>query len=231
MSSLVVVTGAAGALGRAVAHAFIEEGHSLLLVDCNEAVLRSAYEGMAGTLHFLVTDLTDGAATLAALGGAVEAHGPAAVLCNIAGGFAMGVDVHDADASVWERMMDMNVSTTLNACRAVVPGMQAVGRGKIINVSAASASSGKGSMGAYCASKSVVARITESMAQELRDQGINVNAVAPSIIDTPANRGAMPDADASKWVSTRQLADVICFLASERSSAIHGAVIPVVGLS
>lgn len=231
MSSLVVVTGAAGALGRAVAHAFIAEGHSLLLVDCNEAVLRSAYEGVAGTLHFLVADLTDGAATLAALGGAVEAHGPAAVLCNIAGGFAMGVDVHDADAAVWERMMDMNVSTTLNACRAVVPGMLAAGRGKIVNVSAASASSGKGSMGAYCASKSVVARITESMAQELRERGINVNAVAPSIIDTPANRGAMPDADPSKWVSTRHLADVICFLASERASAIHGAVIPVVGLS
>ncbi|NWL80923.1 3-oxoacyl-ACP reductase [Pseudomonas taiwanensis] len=231
MSSLVVVTGAAGALGRAVAHAFIEEGHPLLLVDCNEAVLRSAYEGVTGTLHFLVADLTDGAATLAALGGAVEVHGPAAVLCNIAGGFAMGVDVHDADAAVWERMMDMNVSTTLNACRAVVPGMLAAGRGKIVNVSAASASSGKGSMGAYCASKSVVARITESMAQELRERGINVNAVAPSIIDTPANRGDMPDADASKWVSTRQLADVITFLASERASAIHGAVIPVVGLS
>ncbi|BAN48592.1 SDR family NAD(P)-dependent oxidoreductase [Metapseudomonas resinovorans] len=231
MSSLVVVTGAAGALGRAVAHAFIEEGHRLLLVDCNEAVLRSAYEGATGTLHFVVADLTDASATLAALGGAIEAHGPAAVLCNIAGGFAMGVDVHDADASVWERMMDMNVSTTLNACRAVVPGMLAAGGGKIVNVSAASASSGKGSMGAYCASKSVVARVTESMAQELRERGINVNAVAPSIIDTPANRGAMPDADASKWVSTRQLADVIGFLASERASAIHGAVIPVVGLS
>jgi len=231
MSSLVVVTGAAGALGRAVAHSFIEQGHSLLLVDCNEEVLRSTYRGVNGSLHFVVADLTDGQATLAALGGALETHGAAAVLCNIAGGFAMGVDVHDADASVWERMMEMNVSTTLNACRAVVPGMLAAGRGKIVNVSAASAGSGKGSMGAYCASKSVVARVTESMAQELRERGVNVNAVAPSIIDTPANRSAMPDADSSKWVSTRQLADVIGFLSSDRASAIHGAVIPVVGLS
>ena len=95
----------------------------------------------------------------------------------------------------------------------------------------ASASSGKASMGAYCASKSVVARLTESMALELREKGINVNAIAPSIIDTPANRADMPDADFAKWVSTRQLADVIGFLASERASAIHGAVIPVVGLS
>ncbi len=231
MSSLVVVTGAAGALGRAVAHAFIEQGNSVLLVDCNEQMLRSAYDGVAGKLQFLVADLTDGASTLAAFGAALEAQGPAAVLCNIAGGFAMGVDVHDPDASTWERMMAMNVSTTLNACRAVVPGMLAAGHGKIVNIAAASAASGKASMGAYCASKSVVGRITESMALELREQGINVNAVAPSIIDTPANRGAMPDVDPSKWVSTRQLADVIGFLASDRASAIHGAVIPVVGLS
>lgn len=231
MSGLVVVTGAAGALGRSVAQAFIEQGNPVLLVDYNEQVLRSAYEGVAGTKYFLLADLTDGAATLAALGQALQAHGPATVLCNIAGGFAMGVDVHDADASVWQRMLDLNVTTTLNACRAVVPGMLAAGRGKVINIAAASASSGKASMGAYCASKSVVARLTESMSLELREKGINVNAIAPSIIDTPANRADMPDADFAKWVSTRQLADVIGFLASERASAIHGAVIPVVGLS
>ncbi|HHM5199334.1 TPA: SDR family NAD(P)-dependent oxidoreductase [Pseudomonas aeruginosa] len=231
MSGLVVVTGAAGALGRAVAQAFIEQGNPVLLVDCNEQVLRSAYEGVEGTKHFLVADLTDGAATLEALGQALQAHGPAAVLCNIAGGFAMGVEVHDADASVWQRMMDLNVTTTLNACRVVVPGMLSAGQGKVINVAAAGAASGKAGMGAYCASKSVVARLTESMALELREKGINVNAIAPSIIDTPANRADMPDADFAKWVSTRQLADVVGFLASDRASAVHGAVIPVVGLS
>ncbi|MBA1204235.1 SDR family NAD(P)-dependent oxidoreductase [Pseudomonas capeferrum] len=231
MSGLIVVTGAAGALGQAVAHAFIEQGHAVLLVDFNDAVLHSAYEGVGGNVQFVVADLTDGAATQAKLGAALAASGPAFALCNIAGGFAMGAPVHDADASVWERMLDMNVATTLNACRAVVPGMLSAGAGKIINVSAASANTGKGSMGAYCAAKSAVARITESMAQELREGGINVNAVAPSIIDTPANRAAMPDADPSKWVSTRQLADIISFLASAQASALHGAVIPVVGLS
>lgn len=143
----------------------------------------------------------------------------------------MGVEVHDADASVWQRMMDLNVTTTLNACRVVVPGMLSAGQGKVINVAAAGAASGKAGMGAYCASKSVVARLTESMALELREKGINVNAIAPSIIDTPANRADMPDADFAKWVSTRQLADVVGFLASDRASAVHGAVIPVVGLS
>lgn len=231
MSGLVVVTGAAGALGRAVAQAFIDQGSPVLLVDYNEQLLHDAYAGAVGDRHFLVADLTDEKACQAAFAEALDAQGPAAVLCNIAGGFAMGTDVHDADATTWHRMLDMNVNTLLNACRAVVPGMQKVGRGKVINVAAASAVSGKASMGAYCASKSAVARITESMALELREQGINVNAVAPSIIDTPANRGAMPDADPSKWVAPKQLADVMRFLASEQASAIHGAVIPVVGLS
>jgi NAD(P)-dependent dehydrogenase (short-subunit alcohol dehydrogenase family) len=100
-----------------------------------------------------------------------------------------------------------------------------------VNVAAASATSGKGAMGAYCASKSAVARITESMAMELREKGINVNAVAPGVIDTPANRAAMPDADVTNWVSLSDLASVIEFLASSRANAVHGAVVPVVGLS
>lgn len=231
MSSLIVVTGAAGALGRAVAQAFLDQGDAVLLVDYNESALRAAYEDAPGEKTFVVADLTDGPATQAALEQALQAHGPATVLCNIAGGFDMGQEVHATDDAVWQRMLDMNVSTTLNACRAIVPGMLAAGRGKIINVAAAAATRGQPAMGAYCASKSVVARITESMAAELREKGVNVNAVAPSIIDTPANRGAMPDADPSKWVSTAQLADVVSFLASDRASAIHGAVIPVVGLS
>jgi NAD(P)-dependent dehydrogenase (short-subunit alcohol dehydrogenase family) len=231
MSSLIVVTGAAGALGRAVARVFLDQGDAVLLVDYNESALRAAYEEVPGEKIYVVADLTDGPATRTALEQALQAHGSAAVLCNIAGGFDMGQEVHATDDAVWQRMLDMNVSTTLNACRAIVPGMLAAGRGKVINVAATAATRGQAAMGAYCASKSVVARITESMAAELREKGINVNAIAPSIIDTPANRGAMPDADPSKWVSTAQLADVVSFLASDRASAIHGAVIPVVGLS
>ncbi|HEX8592387.1 MAG TPA: SDR family NAD(P)-dependent oxidoreductase [Pseudomonas sp.] len=230
-NSLVIVTGAAGALGRVVAKAFLAQGRPVLLADCSEQALRSVYEGTGGDKHFLVVDLTDAAATQDALGNALQVHGAAGVLCNIAGGFAMGSEVHDPDGTVWQQMMELNVATVLNTCRAVVPGMLEAGEGKIINVSAASAISGKGSMGAYCAAKSSVARITESMAQELRERGINVNAVAPSIIDSPANRGAMPDVDPALWVSPQQLAAVFEFLASDASSALNGAVIPVVGLS
>lgn len=226
----VVVTGAAGALGRVVARYFLERGHPALLVDLDEAALRKAYADAPGEKSYVAVNLTDSAAAVAALAAALE-DAPAGVLCNIAGGFAMGHPVHDRDGGDWQKMIDMNVSTMLNACRAVVPGMIAAGRGAIVNVAAASATSGKASMGPYVASKSAVARLTESMALELRGKGINVNAVAPSIIDTPANRASMPDADPSAWVSPRQLADVIGFLASEQASAIHGAVIPVVGLS
>jgi NAD(P)-dependent dehydrogenase (short-subunit alcohol dehydrogenase family) len=109
--------------------------------------------------------------------------------------------------------------------------MLAAGGGKIINVGAASALKGVPQMAAYTASKSVVMRLTESMAAELRDQGINVNCVLPTIIDTPENRTAMPDADPARWVAPDDLANVIVFLGSAAARAMHGAALPVTGLS
>src|SRR5581483_10726307 len=110
------------------------------------------------------------------------------ILCNVAGGFDMGPPVHQTPDELWERMLDINVRTVLNSVRAVVPGMIAARYGKIVNVGAAAALSGKPNMGAYTAAKSAVIRLTESMSAELRDKGINVNCVLPSIIDTPENR-------------------------------------------
>ena len=109
--------------------------------------------------------------------------------------------------------------------------MIAAGRGAIVNVAASAALKGAAGMGAYCASKDVVIRITEAMSAELRDKGINVNCVLPSIIDTPENRAAMPASDPSRWVAPEALAKVIAFLASDDAAAIHGAAIPVTGLS
>jgi NAD(P)-dependent dehydrogenase (short-subunit alcohol dehydrogenase family) len=227
---LVVITGAAGALGRAVAADFLARGARLALVDVDSHALEALYAGQ-GSGHLRVpTDLVDPVASAAALGAVFAEHGPAAVLCNIAGGFDAGAPVHETKSDVWQRMQELNVVTLVNACRATVPGMIAARRGRIVNVAAASAVSGKPGMGAYCAAKSAVARLTESMALELRGNGINVNAVAPSIIDTPANRAAMPGVDPAAWVSTKDLAAVIRFLASDDAAAIHGAVIPVVGL-
>ena len=115
--------------------------------------------------------------------------------------------------------------------RAVVPGMIERGGGKIVNVGAFSAQKGQALMGAYGAAKGAVIRLTESMAAELRDKNINVNCVLPSIIDTPENRAAMPDADPARWVAAEDLANVIAFLASDAARAVHDAALPVTGLS
>jgi NAD(P)-dependent dehydrogenase (short-subunit alcohol dehydrogenase family) len=143
----------------------------------------------------------------------------------------MGPTVHESPASLWQSMFEINVHSLLNVVRTVVPAMLAQGHGKIVNIGAMGGVAGRPNMGAYSAAKSAVIRITESMAAELRDGGINVNCVLPSLIDTPPNRADMPNADFSRWVAPEALADVILFLASDKARAIHGAAIPVVGLS
>jgi NAD(P)-dependent dehydrogenase (short-subunit alcohol dehydrogenase family) len=153
------------------------------------------------------------------------------ILCNIAGGFRMGQPIHETSDDTWDLMLGLNARSVLNCARAVVPGMLAAGGGKIVNVGAIAALSGKANMGAYIASKSAVIRLTESMAAELREEGINVNCVLPSTIDTPQNRKDMPKADPKRWVAPEALADVVLFLASDAARAIHGASIPVAGLS
>lgn len=152
-------------------------------------------------------------------------------LLNIAGGFEMGPAVHETDEALFDRLMEMNAKTVLRMARGVVPGMIAQGHGKIINVAAMPGLKGTAGMGAYAASKSAVIRLTESMSAELRSKGINVNCVLPSVIDSAANRAAMPKADPAKWVTPEALADVMLFLASDAARAVHGAAIPVVGLS
>lgn len=217
----IVVTGANGNLGRAVAERAVSLGAEVALLDrtFDAALQRSPGERMS----CYEVDLLDAAATRACF----ERLGRTDALCNVAGGFAAGQPVHETDEAVFERMFDLNVRTLLNSVRAVVPGMLVNGRGKIINVGAIAALKGQASMGAYCAAKAVVLRLTESLAAELRDHGINVNCVLPSIIDTPQNRAAMPQADPSAWVSPADLASVICYLASDAAGALHGAAIPV----
>ncbi|MES2149448.1 MAG: SDR family NAD(P)-dependent oxidoreductase [Pseudomonadota bacterium] len=229
MDRTVIVTGAAGALAKAVIEAFLAQGAEVLALDHKPDRLAAAW-GATPRVRTLAVDLTDAGATEVALTAALAGSGQL-VLCNLAGGFDMGPPLHQTDDALWRRMMDLNVATLINTCRAVVPAMQAAASGKIVNVASAAATSGKAGMGAYCAAKDAVARLTESMAAELRHQGINVNAVAPTVLDTLANRAAMPDADPSKWVALSELAAVIEFLASPGASAVHGAVLPVSGLS
>jgi len=221
-----LVTGAAGNLGRAVAKAFAAEGAALILADHSADHLRAAYGAEAERARFAVADVRDAQSVARAIPDGARID----VLCNIAGGFRMGQPVHETSDDTWDLMLGLNARSVVNCARAVVPGMLAAGGGKIINVGAIAALSGKANMGAYIASKSAVIRLTESMSAELRDKGINVNCVLPSIIDTPQNRKDMPKADPRRWVAPEALADVVLFLASDAARAIHGAAIPVSGL-
>lgn len=219
---VVLVTGAAGALGRAVVERFAADGARVAQLD----VIALDND------HFSATpDLTDAEACREAVAAACAALGPVDVLANIAGGFAMGEAVHETSTETWDFLMGLNAHSVLNMARAVVPVMLANGGGRIINIGAGAGQQGLGQMGAYSASKSVVIRLTEAMADELKHQGINVNCILPSIIDTERNRADMPDADFSAWVTPAAMADVVAFLASEAATPIHGAALPVSGLS
>ncbi|MCO5762544.1 MAG: SDR family NAD(P)-dependent oxidoreductase [Gammaproteobacteria bacterium] len=225
-----IVTGAAGNLGRAVCQALASQGASIALLGLHAEGLEAARPGLGESAAFAV-DLTDPQAMERTVTAVRERFGGIDILANIAGGFTMGPPLHQTPDQDWDRMMDLNARTVFNACRAVIPHLLAAGGGRIVNVAARAALKGQGHMAPYCASKAVVIRLTESLAEEHRDDGINVNCVLPGTLDTPENRAAMPDADHGRWVGTDALADVILFLVSAASRAISGAAIPVYGRS
>ena len=219
---IVLVTGAAGALGQAVVEEFVRVGATPVQLDIVEP----------DNDHYSVKcDLADAAACEAAVRDIVAKYQRIDVLANIAGGFTMGEQVHETTAATWDFMLNLNALSVLNMARAVVPQMLAQGNGKVVNVGARAGLRGAGHMGAYSASKAVVIRLTEALADELKEQGINVNCVLPSIIDTERNRHDMADADFSRWVAPAALAKVVRFLASADADPIHGAALPVEGLS
>ena len=230
----VMVTGAAGNLGRAVAQAFATRGARLVLVDLDGKALEAAF-GTAGAAHdntlLLPVNLLVQDEVNAAIQATLARFQRIDVLCNLAGGFRMGDPVHATTDRDWNFLFDINTRTFLHTARAVTPHMIEAGGGKVVNIGAFTALRGAAHMGAYTAAKSALIRLTEAMAAELRDRNINVNCVLPSIIDTPENRAAMPDANPAHWVTPGDLAGVIAFLASDAARAVHGAAIPVTGLS
>ncbi len=217
-----VITGAAGALGRAVVTTAGGYGARIIGID---RVQNASIEGIH-TYHCI--DLLEEVDLAGRFGdlGAIDG------LLNIAGGFAMAPFATSSEdqADVWDAMFTINVTTLRNATAAALPQLLERERGAIVNVGALAGLAGGAEMSAYSAAKSAVLRLTESLSEEYRHQGINVNAVMPSIIDTPANRAGMPDADHTTWVSPTDLAEVICFLASDAAAAVHGALVPVRGL-
>ena len=219
---VIAITGGQGVLGRAVVEAALADGLKVAIID--HAPGQSA---PAAVLELGGVDLTDAASAQTAIDTVAAHFGRLDALFNIAGGFVWQT-TDDADPA-WASMFALNVATALNASRAALPHLKASAEGRIVNVGANAALKSAAGMGAYAASKAGVHRLTESLAEELKDSSVTVNAVLPSILDTARNRQDMPDADPAKWVAPADLARVMLFLASPGSRAITGALIPVTG--
>ncbi len=233
-SRSVLITGATGNLGSAVVRAFLGAGARLALVDRAAGRLHAEFPELVDAPEHLVLEgvnLGDEGSVTKAVA-AAEAHfGRIDALVHTVGTWRGGKPVHEAPLKDWDFLFDTNLRTTLLMARAVVPGMLRQKTGKIIAIAARNALAGAANVAAYSAAKAAVVRLMESLSAEVKTAGINVNTVLPSVIDTPQNRAGMPDADYARWVEPAALADVILFLASDAARAIHGATIPVYGLS
>jgi len=222
MARSVIVTGGFGILGQAVASAFAAQGDKVARID----FAPEARVALAGGLDLGGIDLTDQESTREALANVVEAHGGIDVLVNVAGGFTWET-LGDGSIASWAKMQSMNLMTAATITQLALPELTKSGEGRIINIGAGAAVKAPMGMGAYAASKSGVHRMTEALAEELSGTSVTVNAVLPSIIDTPTNRSDMPNDDFSKWVQPDAIADVIVFLASPAARSVSGALVPV----
>lgn len=229
-----IVTGAAGNLGSATAAAFLDAGAEVILIDRRKPAPEQIFPGRKdlSRAHFFGgVDLTALDQVQAAATRIHEQFDNVDYLINIAGGFRAGEPVHKTDPSTWDFMLNLNARTIFNSAHAFLPAMRERGRGKIVNIAARPGLSAGAGSGAYAASKSAVLRLTEAMAAENKSRGINVNCIIPGTIDTPQNQETMPEADSERWVQPSSLAGVILFLCTDLARDIHGAAIPVYGLT
>jgi len=225
---VVVVTGAAGNVGQAVARRFAQQGATLVLVGRKEAELADLVKELGGTAG--IADVTD-EASVDALVRQIEAqHGRIDVLAHTVGAFASGQPVHEAGLDVWNKMMAVNAQSVYVTCGRVARHMVEQGvAGRIIAILSKHAYKGAAKSGAYSAAKAAAQRVLESMAAELRENQITVNGVVPSMIDTPQNREGMPNADFSKWVQPEEIADAILYLASDKAKSVSGISLDIFG--
>lgn len=224
---VIAITGAFGVLGQAAAKAAAGQGARLALID----FANDAPAGLPSGSDVLVlggVDLTDTVQAGAAMDAVADRFGGIDALLNIAGGFKWET-LQDGSIASWPAMYRLNVLTAANACRAAVPHLKRSAAGRIVNVGSAAALKAGMGMGAYAAAKAGVHSLTQALAEELKGDNVTVNAVLPSIIDTPTNRADMPEADFAAWVAPGDLAAVMLFLASEAAVAMTGALVPVTG--
>jgi NAD(P)-dependent dehydrogenase (short-subunit alcohol dehydrogenase family) len=229
---IALVTGGTGGLGKAVSLAFLREGAAVIAtyVKQDEA---DALKDIAGNakLELLPLDATDESACRNLVDGITARHGRLDVLVNTIGAYAGGKPLWDTEARLLQFMLALNLDSGFNLARAAVPAMLRQKSGAIVNVAAKAAFDHAAGAAAYAASKSAALALFDCLAQDVRGSGVRVNSVLPSIIDTDANRTAMPGADFSKWPKPEEIAQVILFLCSDQAKVIHGAAVPVYGQS
>ena len=230
----VLVAGGTGGLGRSVTLAFLAAGASVSVTYRNEAelsTLKSAAAIHGARLDACTTDVTDEAAVQQLIAKIVAKHGHLDALVNTVGAYAGGVKLWELEPKVFDQMMALNLRSGFVLSCAVVPAMLRSGKGAIVNVASKAAVDHAAGAAAYAASKAAAVALIDCLAADLKGTGIRANSVLPSIIDTEANRKAMPGADFTRWPKPEDIAQVILFLCSDEAKLIHGASIPVYGES
>ena len=231
---LALVSGGTGGLGRAVTLAFLQEGARVAVPYFHQKEfddLKATASEHAAGLEGQSIDVTDEAAVRVFIDGVLAKHGRLDVLVNTVGGYAGGLKLWEMDAKVFDRMLQLNLRSGFALSRAAVPAMLKQGHGAIVNVAAKAAVDHAAGASAYASSKAAAVALMDSLAADLKGTGVRVNSILPSIIDTKANREAMPDADFSKWPKPEEIARVILFLCSDEAAVVHGAALPVYGNS
>ena len=229
---VVVVAGGTGGLGRAVSLAFLGEGANVVVTYRKQeelAALTTAAGANDGRLDGHEVDVTDEAAVLRLIESVLERHGRVDALVNAVGSYSGGKKLWEQDAKTLDRMLDLNLRSGYTLLRVVVPTMLAQGHGAIVNVAGRAALDHAAGIGAYAASKAAALAMMESLDADLKATGVRVNSILPGVIDTDANRKAMPKADFGKWSKPQDIARVVLFLCSEDSRVIRGAAVPVYG--
>jgi NAD(P)-dependent dehydrogenase (short-subunit alcohol dehydrogenase family) len=227
----VLVTGGTGALGGALAAALLGDGHSVtatwVVEQEAERLMQDAGPGAA--LLTVRADVLDPDSLAAAVERSRGEHGEIDALVHLVGAWSGGKPVQDHDLDAWRRALDLNLTSAFLACKAVLPGMLAAGQGRIVLVSSRTARTARAGQSAYAVAKAGLAILAETIAEETRGTGVTANVVAPSTIDTPANRAALPGAEHSAWVTPEEVSAAIRYLASESATALRGAWLPVYG--
>jgi NAD(P)-dependent dehydrogenase (short-subunit alcohol dehydrogenase family) len=230
--NVALVAGGTGGLGRAVSLAFLQEGAKVAVTYRKQEefdALKQAAGANGSRLAGHVADVTDEAAVNQLIGKLLAEHGRLDALVNAVGGYAGGKQLWDLEARVLDQMLALNLRSGYALSRAVVPAMLKRKRGAIVNIAAKAALDHPAGAAAYAASKAAALALLDCLAADLKGSGVRVNSVLPSIIDTEANRQAMPKADFALWPKPEEIARVILFLCSDEAKVIHGAAIPVYG--